>query len=122
MLLIQNNAILITRGDCGEIALELSISDGEPYEIMPTDVLELTVREKPDADSPVLIHAQGTPGEASIALHSEDTQIPPGLYSADIQLTAGDCRYTVWPEITAKSCNTGKNWKNFIVGAEVTEG
>lgn len=122
MLLIENGAILITRGDCGTIALELSIADGEPYEIMPTDVLELTVREKPTSDSPVLIHVQGNPGEASITLHSEDTQISPGQYSADIQLAAGDCRYTVWPEITAKSYNTGKNWKNFIVGAEVTEG
>lgn len=121
MIKIEDGTIAITRGDCGLIAIEIE-TGGSTYEMAEGDTLELTVRGLPSAESPILLHAESAPGVAQIVLHTEDTQIPPGRYSADIQLNHGECRYTVWPELDTAKGYKVRNLKNFIVGVEVTAG
>ena len=90
------------------------------YEMTAEDTIELTVREKPTSESPVVLHKVSAAGIAQIVLHTEDTQIAPGRYTADVQLNHGNCRYTIWPEIDPVKGYKVKNRKNFIVTAEVT--
>lgn len=119
MIVANDEYIAITRGDCGIIDVALDMG-GEAYEMAADDTIELTVRELPTSESPVILHKVSAPGIAQIVLHAEDTQIAPGRYTADVQLNHGDCRYTVWPEIDPEKDYKIKNRKNFIVTAEVT--
>lgn len=119
MIVANDEYIAITRGDCGIIQVAIDMGDGE-YEMAEGDTIELTVRERPTSESPVILHKVSAAGIAQIVLHAEDTQIAPGQYTADIQLNHGDCRYTVWPEIDPTKDYKVKNRKNFIVTAEVT--
>ncbi len=120
MIVANDEYIAITRGDCGIIQVTIDMGDDSEYEMAEEDTIELTVREKPTSESPVILHKVGAAGIAQIVLHAEDTQIAPGRYTADIQLNHGDCRYTVWPEIDPTKDYKVKNRKNFIIGAEVT--
>lgn len=116
----KRQAIIITRGDCGILDVDISNGD-EQFEMSTDDTIELTVRQKPRSDSPVLLHSVSAPGVPQIIFHKEDTQIPPGKYSADIQLNHGNCRYTVWPGIDVDADTDDKaNRGNFIVLTEVT--
>ena len=120
MIQATDKYIAITRGDCGIINVSIGQNDGDEWEMGKTDILELTVRNYPDSASPVMMHITSNPGSKQLVLQSDDTQILPGRYSADIQLNHNGCYYTIWPEMDlVASCRT-KNWKNFIVGAEVT--
>lgn len=119
MIVANDEYIAITRGDCGIIQVAIELGDGE-YAMAAEDTIELTVREKPTSESPVILHKVSAAGIAQIILHAEDTQVAPGQYTADIQLNHGDCRYTIWPEIDPTKGYKIKNRKNFIVGAEVT--
>ena len=119
MINVGYGTIAIAAGDCGILALEIRTVEGT-YTIAETDTVELTVREKPNADSPVVLHAVGAPGVAQIVLHQQDTDIAPGQYSADIHLTHGECRYRIWPPLdVTMGWKPAKNRKNFIVCAEV---
>lgn len=119
MINVGYGTIAIAAGDCGILALEIRTVDGT-YTMAETDTVELTVREKPNADSPVVLHAVGAPGVAQIVLHGADTDIAPGQYSADIHLTHGECRYRIWPPLDeTMGWKPAKNRKNFIVCAEV---
>ena len=121
---VNNNkreAIIIHRGDCGLLDFTFESGD-EEYVMDATDTLELTVRKLPNSESPVLLHAVSAPGVAQIVLHTEDTQLEAGYYSADVQLNHGICRYTIWPEIDVEAdVKPKENRKNFAVLAEVTE-
>lgn len=119
MIVANDEYIAITRGDCGIIQVAIGMGD-EAYEMTADDTIELTVREKPTSESPVILHKVGAAGTAQIVLHAEDTQIAPGQYTADLQLNHGNCRYTIWPEIDPTKDYKIKNRKNFIVTAEVT--
>ena len=119
MIVANDEYIAITRGDCGIIQVAIGMGD-EAYEMTADDTIELTVREKPTSESPVILHKVGAAGTAQIVLHTEDTQIAPGQYTADLQLNHGNCRYTIWPEIDPMKGYKIKNRKNFIVTAEVT--
>lgn len=119
MIVANDEYIAITRGDCGIIQVTIDIGD-EAYEMTAEDTIELTVRDKPTSESPVILHKVGAAGIAQIVLHTEDTKIAPGQYTADVQLNHGDCRYTIWPEIDPTKDYKVKNRKNFIVTAEVT--
>ena len=113
MIEVTDEYIAVTRGDCGVINVSIKQDDSE-YTMDAEDTLELTVRELPSTDSPVLLHKLSKPGVTQIELHTEDTQVEPGRYSADIQLNHGECRYTIWPEMDAAAYKV-KNLKNFVV-------
>ena len=120
---IENEAIYLTKGD--DAALEVSsiaAEDGSEYSMQAGDVLTLTVRALPSADSPALIQIDSLPGVNRIVLRHEDTaELNVGRYSADVQLTTADGkRYTVWPTITGSGRYVVKNLNNFVIMPEVT--
>lgn len=119
MIEANDEYIAITRGDCGIISVEIDMN-GDIYEMSTDDTLELTVRTFPTSTSPVILHSLSGKGIPQFILHSEDTQITPGRYTADIQLNHNGCRYTIWPELDVTKDYKIKNRKNFIVAAEVT--
>ena len=122
MIVANDEYIAITRGDCGIIQVAIGMGEGGEYEMTAEDTIELTVREKPTSESPVVLHKVSAAGISQIVLHTEDTQIAPGQYTADVQLNHGNCRYTIWPEIDVEAdVKPKENRKNFAVLAEVTE-
>ena len=116
------DVIEITRGDYRTLEVGLKDARGEPYEMREGDFLTLTVRELPEAASPVLVQVHSatnvltfTPGDTA--------NVEPGQYSADIQLTTADGKViTLWESVPADQRSKGKikNWKNFIILPEVT--
>lgn len=122
MFYVQNNRIYITRGDDASIECSLTTDDGSRYPVQADDVIALTVRERPQAESLALLRVDGAPGTARIVLRGADTaDIDPGRYSADLQLTTGDGkRYTFWPELEGMSRYMVKNFANFVIMPEVT--
>lgn len=121
MLFVEENVIYLTKGDDGKLPVNVTIGD-EPYELSEFDTLTITVREVPDAESPVLLQIETVPGSNRIVFNSADTKgIAPGEYSADIQLTDGGGRkYTIWPKLEGKLRYNGRNYKNFVIMPEVT--
>ena len=120
---IENEAIYLTKGD--DAALEVSsiaAEDGSQYSMQAGDVLTLTVRALPSADSPALIQIDSLPGVNRIVLrHADTAELDVGRYSADVQLTTADGkRYTVWPTITGSGRYVVKNLNNFVIMPEVT--
>ena len=120
---IENNVIYLTKGD--DAVLEVSsiaAEDGSQYEMQTGDVLTLTVRAMPSADSPALIQIDSLPGVNRIVLRHEDTaELNVGRYSADVQLTTAEVRrFTVWPNIAGSGRYVIKNFNNFIIMPEVT--
>lgn len=110
--------IAIPRGDCKVINVAV-YTDGEDLELGTEDRMELTVRAKPDPDSPVLMHKFSEPGSGVIEIHTEDTlKMEPGRYSADIRYHRDGCIYTLWGiEDTGVKI---KNLKNFYILAGVS--
>ena len=120
---IESDVIYLTKGD--DAVLEVSsiaTEGGDEYALQETDVLTLTVRALPSADSPALIQIDTLPGSNRIVFRHEDTaELTVGRYSADVQLTTAEGkRYTIWPTITGSSRYTVKNLNNFVVMPEVT--
>ena len=120
---IENDVIYLTKGD--DAVLEISsiaTEGGEEYALQDTDVLTLTVRALPSADSPALIQIDALPGSNRIVFRHEDTaELTVGRYSADVQLTTADVRrFTVWPNIAGSGRYVIKNFNNFIIMPEVT--
>lgn len=123
MLKIESDAIWMYRGDDEALEIELTVGDGERYEMQPGDVLTLTVRETPSADSAPLLQIDSAPGVNRIVIrHADTAELEYGQYSADIQLTTADgVRKTVWPPLEASSLRTrARNLKNFNLVSEVT--
>ena len=120
---IESDVIYITKGD--DAVLEVSsiaAEDGSQYSMQAGDVLTLTVRALPSADSPALIQIDSLPGVNRIVLrHADTAELDVGRYSADVQLTTADGkRYTVWPAITGSGRYVVKNLNNFVIMPEVT--
>ena len=120
---IESDVIYLTKGD--DAALEVSsitAQDGSRYELQSEDVLTLTVRALPSADSPVLLQIDALPGSNRIVLrHADTAELDVGRYSADVQLTTAEGRrYTVWPTITGSGRYVVKNLNNFVIMPEVT--
>lgn len=120
---IESDVIYLTKGD--DAALEVSsiaAEDGSQYSMQAGDVLTLTVRALPSADSPALIQIDSLPGVNRIVLrHADTAELDVGRYSADVQLTTADGkRYTVWPTITGSGRYLVKNLNNFVIMPEVT--
>lgn len=120
---LESDVIYLTKGD--DAALEISgvtAQDGSSYELQSDDVLTLTVRALPSAESPVLIQIDSMPGSNRIVLRHEDTaEMNVGRYSADVQLTTADGkRYTIWPSVSGSGRYVVKNFNNFVIMPEVT--
>ena len=120
---IESDVIYITKGD--DAVLEVSsiaAEDGSQYSMQAGDVLTLTVRALPSAESPALIQVDSLPGVNRIVLrHADTAELDVGRYSADVQLTTADGkRYTVWPAITGSGRYVVKNLNNFVIMPEVT--
>ena len=121
---IESGAIYLTKGD--DAVLEVSsiaAQDGSQYEMQAGDVLTLTVRTLPSADSPALIQVDSLPGKNRIVLRHEDTaELNVGRYSADVQLTTADgLRNTIWPQISGAGRYVVKSYNNFVIMPEVTK-
>lgn len=123
MLKIVDNKIYLTKGDDGVLPVNVTIGDGEPWEIGENDFLTLSVRELPDADSPLLLLAESNIGSNEIIIPSEDTAaMEPGKYSADIQLTdSAGRKYTIWPDVTEIKPDARRSFNNFVLTPEVTK-
>ena len=120
---IESDVIYLTKGD--DAALEVSsiaAEDGSQYSMQAGDVLTLTVRALPSADSPALIQIDSLPGVNRIVLrHADTAELDVGRYSADVQLTTAEVRrFTVWPNIAGSGRYVIKNFNNFIIMPEVT--
>lgn len=123
MFYIEDDAIYLTRGDDAVLTVEeILAGDGTAYELRPGDVLTLTVRAIPSADSEALVKIDGAPGGNRIPIRHEDTaSAAPGRYSADVQLTTAEgLRLTVWPKLEGRAAYRAKNFNNFIIMPEVT--
>ena len=122
MLKIEEGVIYITRGDDAVIDAQLNMQDGATYEVKAGDIVALTVRKLPSAESPIVLSAASVPGSTRIIINADDTkEAMPGKYSADIQLkTADGKRYTVWPSLEGNERYTVRNLENFVIMPEVT--
>lgn len=122
MLTIENNTIYLTKGDDAVIDCIPTVDDGTEYPMQEDDCIVLTVREKPDKESAILLQFTSTHGSTRIAIRSEDTrEINTGRYSADIQLNTGSGgHYTFWPKLSGVNRYTAYNFQNFIIMPEVT--
>lgn len=120
---IESDVIYLTKGD--DAVLEISsiaMDSGEEYALQETDVLTLTVRALPSAQSPVLLQIDALPGSRRIVFdHDATAELDVGRYSADVQLTTADGkRYTVWPSVSGSSRYVVKSFNNFVLMPEVT--
>lgn len=121
----------MTRGDyapirCGPYVRDPETDERTPYVMQPLDTITLTVRETADTSYPILLQITSQPGSDRLVILSQDTKdIPPGKYSADLQLNidGGPQAITFWPEPPEKKRNQGAvyNFENFIINAEVTD-
>ena len=71
---IESDAIYITKGDDAVLEVSSITTDsGVEYALQDADVLTLTVRALPSADSPALIQIDALPGSNRIVFRHEDT-------------------------------------------------
>lgn len=120
---IESDVIYLTKGDDAVLEItSIATEGGAEYELQGTDVLTLTVRALPSAQSPALLQVDALPGSRRIVFNHDDTaELDVGRYSADVQLTTADGkRYTVWPTITGSGRYVVKNLNNFVIMPEVT--
>ena len=120
---IESDVIYITKGDDAVLEItSIATEGGTEYELQGTDVLTLTVRALPSAQSPALLQVDALPGSRRIVFsHADTAELDVGRYSADVQLTTAEGkRYTVWPTITGSGRYVVKNLNNFVIMPEVT--
>ena len=119
---VDNGAIYITKGDDAVLEVNsIAAEDGSEYELQAEDVLTLTVRALPSAESAVLIEIDSLPGSNRIVIrHDDSVGLAVGRYSADVQLTTADgMRNTIWPQIGGSGRYVIKNYNNFVIMPEV---
>ena len=121
MIYVENDVIHINRGDDGEIIVPLETYDGETFYLAEDEYLIFGVREKPTADSELLLEIQSEPGSNYIPFaHADTVDIPIGFYSAEIQLMTSDGqRVTVWPWLKGSKRTSTDNRRNFCLMTEV---
>ena len=120
---IESDVIYLTKGDDAVLEVSsISTEGGTEYELQGTDVLTLTVRALPSAQSPALLQVDALPGSRRIVFsHADTAELDVGRYSADVQLTTAEGkRYTVWPTIMGSGRYVVKNLNNFVIMPEVT--
>ena len=121
MFYVENDVINLTRGDDAVLVVPLTTDEGEAYTLTEEEYLTFGVRELPDEGSELLIEIQSQPGSNDIPIAHEDTDgIPPGFYSAEVQLMTRDRqRVTVWPKLTGNARTSLANRRNFCLMTEV---
>lgn len=120
---IESDVIYITKGDDAVLEItSIATEGGEEYALQESDVLTLTVRALPSAQSPALLQVDALPGSRRIVFsHADTADLDVGRYSADVQLTTAEGkRYTVWPTIAGSGRYVVKNLNNFVIMPEVT--
>ena len=120
MLLIEDNVIYLTRGDDAEFSIEIRDEDGTAYELQKGDVLVMTVREKPSAQSHVVFQVERETNQITIA-HADTSDKEVGRYSADIELRSGGKIRTIWPTLDGGNRYRENNFRNFVIMPEVTQ-
>lgn len=122
MLIIEEQNVYLTRGDDATLEFELTLEDGEAYEMAADDQLFFTVRELPSRESEALVSVPGAPGSNVIVLrHADTVALEVGRYSADCQLVTAQGRiHTVWPKPEGSGRYRERNFKNFVLMPEVT--
>ena len=60
MFYVEDQTIYLTRGDTATLAVTLATENGEEYTVGADDILTLTVRKEPKADSPVIFRRSVT--------------------------------------------------------------
>lgn len=115
------SVINLTVGDDASLAVSLKQSDGTAYEMSEHEYLIFSVREKPSADSALLIEIESEMGSNEIVFSHKDTEnLSPGYYSAEAQLMTEDGkRITVWPKLVGNNKTSSSNRKNFCLMTEV---
>ena len=120
---IESDVIYITKGDDAVLEItSIATEGGEEYELQPEDVLTLTVRTLPSAQSPALLQVDALPGSRRIVFGHDDTaELDVGRYSADVQLTTAEGkRHTVWPTLSGNLRYEPRSFNNFVIMPEVT--
>lgn len=115
------SVINLTVGDDASLSISLKQSDGTEYEMSESEYLIFSVREKPNAESELLIEIESEMGSSEIVFKHEDTnELSPGYYSAEAQLMTEDGkRITVWPKLVGNNKTSNSNRKNFCLMTEV---
>lgn len=115
MLMIEDGIITLTRGDTAALEVALITQDGTAYTMQEGDTLTITVRERADPESEVLM-AVTSQDNTLVLPHQQTKAMPVGSLSYDIQLnTASGDVFTV---LGARGI--GKSLRNFVVLPEVT--
>lgn len=106
MYRVVNNNISIIRGDSATITLSITDSNGDPYTILPTDVVTMMVRQTPTSEAVI----SKTFTDATLSIAPADTSsLPCGNYVYDVQLVHEDGwtdtiipvhQFIVLPEVT----------------------
>lgn len=124
-IFIRDGIPHIRRGDSGDLVVPITIQEDDgapkvPYELQDGDELTLTIRERAESDSPILLQLHSLTG--SFVFDPQDTaDIPVGKYSFDVQLTMADGEiHTIIPKTGDAQYEKERNWKNFCIEAEVT--
>ena len=106
MYRVVNNNISIIRGDSATITLSITDSNGDPYTILPTDVVTMMVRQTPNSE--VVMSKTFTDATLNIA-PADTSSLPCGNYVYDVQLVHEDGwtdtiipvhQFIVLPEVT----------------------
>ena len=106
MYRVVNNNISIIRGDSATITLSITDSNGDPYTILPTDVVTMMVRQTPTSE--VVMSKTFTDATLNIA-PADTSSLPCGNYVYDVQLVHEDGwtdtiipvhQFIVLPEVT----------------------
>lgn len=116
-----NQLINLTVGDDATLEVPLKTDDGEAYEMGENEYLVFTVREKADANSPIMFELESDAGSNEISISHDDTKdFAPGYYSAEVQLMTEDGkRLTVWPKPSGSGKISQGNRKNICLMSEV---
>ena len=109
MFRISENEIQITRGDTGRVELDITQTDGKPYERQPGDIVTFTVKKSTSDLTPII---QKLVGESNaFTIEPADTEnLDYGPYFYDVQLVCA----------SDNSVNTIIVPSLFIVEEEVT--
>lgn len=124
-IFIKDGIPHIRRGDSGDLTVPITVQEDDgspkvPYELQDGDELTLTIRERAESESPVLLQLHSITG-TFIFDPADTTSIPAGKYSFDVQLTMADGSvHTLIPKTGDKHYEKETNWKNFCIEAEVT--
>ena len=88
MIVANDEYIAITRGDCGIIQVAIDMGDDGEYEITAEDTIELTVREKPTSESPVILHKVSAAENVLITAALKENPVFTGSFSQNRKVSS----------------------------------